>query len=145
MFGAPEVDVTLTAFLLHLVWEFWQAPWYQGMSDMSHLQGVLLCSRAAFGDTLIALLAYCALSVYAHDRFWALAATPARIGGYLGIGLGVTVVLEWLATDVLDRWQYAAGMPTLPLLGTGLAPLLQWLIVPLAVLGWVRRAWNLRR
>ncbi|MAT65913.1 MAG: hypothetical protein CMN57_09745 [Gammaproteobacteria bacterium] len=145
MFGAPEADIAVTAFLLHLVWEFWQAPWYQGMSDMPHLQGILLCSRAAFGDAFIALLAYGTLAAYTRDRYWAAKASPSQVAGYVGVGLAVTIVLEWLATAVLDRWQYAASMPTVPLLGTGLAPLLQWLIVPLAVLGWIRRVWNLRR
>ena len=78
MFGAPEADIAVTAFLLHLVWEFWQAPWYQGMSDMPHLQGILLCSRAAFGDAFIALLAYGTLAAYTRDRYWAAKASPSQ-------------------------------------------------------------------
>ena len=50
-----------------------------------------------------------------------------------------TIALEWLATNAWDRWQYAARMPTLPVLGTGLTPLLQWLVLPLLLLWLVRR------
>ena len=48
-------------------------------------------------------------------------------------GLGVaayTVVSEWLNTSVTQSWAYTKAMPTLPPLGTGLAPLLQWLLLP---------------
>ena len=37
------------------------------------------------------------------------------------------------------RWEYAEAMPRLPLLGTGLAPLLQWLLIPPLVIWLVRR------
>ena len=37
-------------------------------------------------------------------------------------------------------WAYAPAMPTLPWLGTGLAPVLQWLVVPAAALVWAAKA-----
>jgi len=48
-------------------------------------------------------------------------------------------VLEGLATGSADRWQYAEVMPRLPILGTGLAPLGQWLVLPPIVLWLTRR------
>jgi hypothetical protein len=52
------------------------------------------------------------------------------------VGLGYTVFSEWLNVEVREAWAYAEAMPRLPLLGTGLAPVLQWLILPpLALLG----------
>jgi hypothetical protein len=48
------------------------------------------------------------------------------------------VAQEHLATGVLNRWQYADAMPVVPVLGTGLAPVLQWLLLPLPVLGLAR-------
>ena len=46
------------------------------------------------------------------------------------VGLGYTVFSEWLNVDLRQSWTYAAAMPRLPPLGTGLAPLLQWLLLP---------------
>lgn len=46
-----------------------------------------------------------------------------------------------LAAYGLERWSYAPGMPRV--LGVGVAPIAQWIIVPLLVL-WVSRL-NLRR
>jgi len=40
------------------------------------------------------------------------------------------VFSEWLNVEVRATWTYTDQMPVLPPLGTGLTPLLQWLIVP---------------
>jgi len=41
-----------------------------------------------------------------------------------------TILSEWLNVEIRRTWSYAAAMPVVPWLGTGLAPLLQWLVVP---------------
>lgn len=46
------------------------------------------------------------------------------------IAVGYTVYSEWMNTTVRKTWQYSNLMPTLPLLGTGVSPFTQWLIVP---------------
>lgn len=68
---------------------------------------------------------------------WEMWAVPFAV--YLGIGIAITVVMEHLAIEILDRWSYAEGAPALPLLGTGLAPLLQWLLLPPLALSLTRR------
>lgn len=83
--------MALLAFLLHFVWEFWQVPWYQGMNDLPHLAGVLMCSRAAAGDAVIALAAYAGPALMARSRFWARDASLRLLAAYLGIGLTITV------------------------------------------------------
>ncbi|MEA2118775.1 hypothetical protein [Halovibrio sp. HP20-50] len=50
-----------------------------------------------------------------------------------------TVVFEELATGPLNLWGYTDAMPVLPLLETGLAPVAQWIILPLLQLWFVRR------
>jgi hypothetical protein len=57
---------------------------------------------------------------------------------YMAVGLSVTIVLEALATDPLDRWSYGDHMPRLPWFGTGILPVLQWLLLPLPILWLVR-------
>jgi len=51
---------------------------------------------------------------------------------FTAIALGVTYtnLSEWLNVQILRRWSYTAAMPVLPLIGTGLTPLLQWVAVP---------------
>lgn len=51
----------------------------------------------------------------------------------------ITVVFEELATGPLNLWEYTDAMPVLPMLGTGLAPVAQWIILPLLQFWFVRR------
>ena len=48
----------------------------------------------------------------------------------LAVGVGYTIYSEWLNVSVRGSWAYSELMPTIPFLGTGLAPLLQWLVIP---------------
>jgi hypothetical protein len=57
----------------------------------------------------------------------------------LGSGLAYTIFSEWLNTEIRDSWAYTEWMPTLPLIGYGLAPFAQWLLVPPLALWWARR------
>lgn len=41
-----------------------------------------------------------------------------------------TISLEWLNVELWRSWAYTAAMPRLPPLGTGLSPVLQWLLLP---------------
>jgi hypothetical protein len=72
-------------------------------------------------------------------RFW-----PS--GGYVRVaavtvllGVAYTVFSEWQNVAVRGSWAYAPAMPRLPPLGTGLSPLLEWIVVPLTAFAWARR------
>ena len=45
------------------------------------------------------------------------------------LGAGYTIFSEWLNVEIRRSWSYTAAMPVVPFIGTGLTPLLQWLIV----------------
>jgi hypothetical protein len=51
----------------------------------------------------------------------------------------ITIVMEWLAIRVLGRWAYAETMPVVPLLGVGVAPFVQWIVLPPLVVWFVRQ------
>ena len=71
-----------------------------------------------------------------NSREWIFHLSIFRIVLFLVPGLVFTILAEQLATGLLDRWEYGDLMPTLPFLGTGAAPIIQWLIIPPFVL-WV--------
>jgi hypothetical protein len=75
----------------------------------------------------------------ARSRIWILAPTLRRRGGFVAVGVLITIIMEWLATRVLGRWAYAPAMPVLPILEVGLAPVLPWILVPPLVVWFVRR------
>ena len=54
----------------------------------------------------------------------------------LAFGIGYTIYSEWLNVNVRGSWAYSDLMPVVPVIETGLAPLLQWVVVPTLAL-WV--------
>jgi hypothetical protein len=57
----------------------------------------------------------------------------------LAFGVGYTIYSEWLNTRVRQSWGYSPLMPVVPLTGTGLAPLLQWIVIPSIALSFATR------
>jgi len=100
------------------------------------------------GDILITTVTLAAAAALAQHLRW-----PAfgwrMVFTAIVISAGYTIFSEWLNVEVWRSWSYTAAMPVVPFIGTGLTPLLQWLIVPglaLAVTGHrYRRARRLAR
>lgn len=137
--SSPELNVAFFSFVFHFVWEFIQVPTYLGMAELDHWNGVLVCAQATVGDVAIALSAFWITSLVARSRHWLERPASADIAVFLLVGLAVTVVLEYIYTQVTHRWTYSEMMPLVPPFNTGLSPLLQWVFVPLLVLFVVRR------
>jgi hypothetical protein len=127
---SPEFNVLLFAFLLNYPWEFVQVPFFQGMPEAGHWEGILFCSRAAGGDALIALVAFWVVALRWRDRGWILQPSFLQVLVFVGGGVFITILFEWHATQPAGRWAYAESMPVLPILGTGLLPLIQWILLP---------------
>ena len=94
--------------------------------------------QATFGDVLIALSAFWTAAWAARSRLWFLSSSRTAWVIYLGMGVLLTVSLEWLATGALQRWTYASEMPVIPWTPIGVFPLLQWVVVPPLVI-WIAR------
>lgn len=127
--------IVFFGFLLHFAWESVQCPLlYEG--TFTHRDGVWMCAQAAVGDVGIQLLAFWVASLR-RGRAWAEAPTRRDGGVFLASGLVITVVFELYATRFAGRWEYSPSMPTV--LGIGVAPLAQWVAIPLVLLALVRR------
>ena len=122
-----------------LVWEFLQLPlytiWYKG-SSREIIFAVLHCTG---GDILIATTVLLATLIIIATGSWprgryAIVAETAILGG-----IAYTILSEWLNTEIRGSWAYTDLMPQLPLIGTGIAPLVQWIIVPAAAFWWAYR------
>ena len=135
----PELNVAVFCFLLNFVWEIWQAPFFAGMPNANHWTAVKGCTRATVGDIAIMLTAFWAVAVVMRSRVWILRAGWRCIAGFTATGFAMTVLMERLATGPLNRWTYADSMPVVPLLGIGLLPALQWLLLPPLVVWFTRR------
>lgn len=135
----PELNIAIFSFLLNFVWEMWQISFFADMPSEPHWVGVAVCTRATVGDAVISIVAFWSVAAQARSRSWVLQPTPLQVGGFIAVGVVITIVFEAIATGPLERWSYSPSMPTLPILGTGLFPLLQWILLPPLILWFVRR------
>ncbi len=128
--NVPEINISIFGFLLNFVWEIWQAPLFKSMDSLTHFEATLHCTQAALGDVVILLIVFWIIALTVRSRRWIIYPKIIPVIGFIATGIVFTVVIEAIAIHILNRWQYAAVMPTLPILGTGIAPILQWLIIP---------------
>ena len=83
---------------------------------------------------LIALAVLAGALIVVGNTAWPIQRAGRVAAVAVAAGLAYTVFSEWLNIGVRRSWAYSDLMPVLPLLGTGLSPLLQWLVVPAAAL-----------
>lgn len=127
----PEITLSVLSFSFHFVWEFLQVPAYDGMTDLRHWEGVKICTAATFGDVGLSLIAFWATAAIFRSRRWIQFPRPLQLVLFVAVGIVLTVGLEYYYVEVSERWSYSDLMPRVPPLGTGLAPLLQWMLVPI--------------
>lgn len=123
----------------HLLWEIAQFPLYTLWTEGTVGEIAFAVVHCTAGDVMIASLALLAALLLAGDRTWPLHRYATVAGLALVLGLGYTIFSEWLNTEIRGSWAYADAMPVLPLIGAGLTPLLQWIVIPLAGFWWARR------
>lgn len=141
--SAPDWPMVLRRYLaasllVHLAWEVLQLPLYTIWSEPVGKQAfaVLHCT---LGDLMIAGLSLlAALALIGRPDWPKTGARPVWLL-LLVIGVAYTVYSEWLNVSVRGSWAYSRLMPTLPVIGTGLVPLLQWLLVPTFALRFATR------
>ena len=117
------------SFALNFPWEVAQAPFFSSMEQLAFEEGLFACLRAALGDVVLTLAAYLIVAWATHDLRWALRPAGRRLAAFTALGIGATILLELHALGT-GRWVYDDSMPRLPLLGVGLVPILQWILLP---------------
>ena len=126
------------AALGHFFWEAAQLPRYTLWRTGTPHEIVFALIHCTGGDVLITTVTLAAAVALARRFRW----PPfgwRMVFTAIVLGAGYTIFSEWLNVEIRRTWSYTAAMPVVPFLGTGLTPLLQWLIVPgmaLAVTGY---------
>ena len=130
----------LFSTLAHPLWEMAQLPLYTIWTTGSRRELVVAVAHCSAGDLLIAVSSLILALLVAGSGAWPGDAREFRRVTWLATVVGVlyTVFSEWLNMEVRGSWGYSAAMPVLPILGTGLAPLVQWLVIPPLAL-WLAR------
>ncbi len=129
--GRPLVlRYLLIATAANLLWEAAQLPLYTIWKTASEADLAYAVAHCTGGDAIILTLALLLALLFTGNGAW-----PQQ--GYSRVALMTTllclsyaIVSEWLNVKILLNWAYTSAMPLVPPFGTGLSPLLQWLLIP---------------
>lgn len=126
-----------TSFILHLIWENAQMPLFDA-PGISLWDSFTMCLFAtATGDMLFMLTLHLTVAVIHRNLWWLSDRTayshPATWIVPVVIGALLAVSFELWAVYVDDRWVYGS-MPIIPVVKVGLTPVLQMILIPLAVI-----------
>lgn len=127
-----------------LAWEIAQLPLYMIWQEGSVAEILFAVLHCTLGDGVIAAACLMVALIVAGSDRWPRDCRNYRAVAVLAVTFGIayTIYSEWLNVQILGTWQYRSAMPVLPPLRTGLAPLLQWIVIPPLAFrfAWRRRA-----
>lgn len=124
---------------MDLAWEIAQLPLYTIWRTAGAGYLVFAVIHCTTGDVIIAAASLLVALLLAGDRAWPWRGHRRVMTLAIVIGVAYTVFSEWLNVEIWESWAYSAWMPVIPLLGTGVSPVLQWIFVPLAASQMARR------
>jgi hypothetical protein len=115
---------------LNLAWEIAQLPGYAIWTNGSTRHIAFAVAHCTAGDVLIGLATLAIALVL--TRAGPIAAWRVGAIGTVAtvLAVGYTVYSEWVNVEIRGSWAYSELMLRLPVIGTGLAPLAQWIIIP---------------
>jgi hypothetical protein len=123
-----------------LAWEAAHLPLYTIWRTGTPGEKVFAVVHCTGGDLLIALACLTLALVLVGEPAWPAHAHHRVAALTISFGVSYTVFSEWLNTVVRQTWAYSDLMPVVPVIGTGLSPLLQWVVVPLLAFHLARRS-----
>lgn len=114
----------------HLAWEAAHIPLYTIWVEGTWGEIGFAILHCTGGDVLIAMSTLLLALFLVGGHAW-----PSERAGrvlLLAVALGVsyTIFSEWLNIVIRAAWAYRDIMPVVPVIDSGLTPLLQWIIVP---------------
>lgn len=114
----------------NLLWEFAQMPLYTLWRTGSAREIAFAAVHCTGGDLVVAGASLAGGLLLFGAAGWPRIRFLPVAGATVVLGLGLAVLVEQVAV-AWGVWTYSDLMPVLPGLGTGLAPLAQWVAVPL--------------
>lgn len=130
LFNKFIFTMVILALLLNFAWELIQVPLYKNPAyDTRH---IAFCALASLADVLMVLLLYFGLGLIFKEPFWIQDLKSTRVLLLVLIG-GVGAVLSEIRHLSLGSWGYDNSMPLIPVVNVGIAPVLQFMILPILI------------
>lgn len=122
---------------LNVPWEVGQAFLYVGMDYSPAMYWH--CFVASLGDGLLVLVIYLVGWFGLKRADWFRNPGWKRLAIVLPTGMGIGILVEWIAVHMVGRWAYTEHMPMIPGLDIGAVPVMQMLLLPLFAFSIVSR------
>ena len=125
---------------LNLVWEIAQLPLYTIVRTEPFPRIAYAVLHCTIGDALIALVSFIVAGLATRHLYWPV--THPRTGGGISTAFGLfyTAYSEWYNVYQTGAWAYSGNMPLI--FGIGVTPLLQWIIIPVALAAIFHKWWR---
>lgn len=131
--------------LANLGWEFLQLPLYTIWESGTSSEIVFAAVHCTGGDILIALSAIVIALFLVGDSERPVVGFKRVMILTIVLGVGYTIFSEWLNIEARKAWAYSDLMPVVPIINTGLSPIVQWILIPAAGFHWsARKTWKRR-
>ena len=127
------------SFSLNLVWEISHVGLYTIWREADGLRIAWSVFHCTVGDVLIALAIYALAAIALWRADWPV--SRPWTGGLIVViaAMAFTAWSEWYNVYRVGAWNYTTSMPLI--FGIGLTPLLQWLVLPPAMVVAYRKLW----
>lgn len=130
LFKTFSLTVSTLAFLMNFLWELLHGPLYQGFTY--NIKMISFFALASIADAIMVLLIYFSFSLVYKDPLWIKELSFKR-GFLIVIVGGIGAVLTEIRHLSERNWSYDESMPIIPVVGVGLSPVLQFMLLPLLV------------
>ena len=128
----------------NLAWEFAHMLLYTLWETGTAGEIVFAAIHCTGGDILIALSALMIALCLAGTWRWPESGYLRVAAMTIAVGLFYTVFSEWLNIEVRRAWAYRDVMPIIPVIGVGLSPFMQWIVLP-GLAFWLANPHRVRR
>jgi hypothetical protein len=118
------------AFFLNWIWEVAQGSLY--IDFKFNLVSIAFCGLASIADMLMVFILLFGFGLIYGNVFWVHQLNANKTAWLMLAGFLGAIVAE-IAHTSKGSWAYAESMPLLPWLEVGIAPILQFTILPLII------------
>lgn len=124
----PELILFLFAFLVHFVYEVWQAPYFVFYDMPSLASKINYITHCTIGDGVISVISFWVVSLLFRTRKWILDPMGKQILLFTAAGWLYTFISEIYRIKIAKLYGISAFK--VPFFETSWLPLVQWLILP---------------
>src|SRR3990172_11585672 len=96
----PEIPLAFSGFLLNFFWEMVQSPLYDDVHRKTYVEILISRLHCTVGDVLILLGAFWIVARAVKGRSWMKHMRARDVIGFTALGLGYTMVSEWINVDI---------------------------------------------